>query len=173
MIPGGFLYSSFSVGLPASCIAAAEASLALLSRTEVPRQQLAANIARFRRGLVELGVEGPERSSSAILSLVIGDEGKLRALVRDLFERGVWAEPLSFPAVARGEERLRFRVTSSHTEKDIDRSLAEIAGVLQEHGLVTSRRRPSAGRRAPAGPYDGRENAELAARSAAVSGSRS
>ncbi|MFZ5762247.1 MAG: pyridoxal phosphate-dependent aminotransferase family protein, partial [Thermodesulfobacteriota bacterium] len=53
---------------------------------------------------------------------------KTAALVSRLFARGILATGLNFPVVPKGEEEIRFQLSASHTEKDIE----YVLGVLGE-----------------------------------------
>ena len=102
---------AFSVGLPPSCAGAAMTALTFLRDDPQHLSQLRANIAFFRDGLLALGIRSAERSASAMMSVPVGSEGALREIARELFRSGVYAEPLPFPAVPHGQERIRFRVS--------------------------------------------------------------
>lgn len=130
-----------SVGLPAASAAAALASMDLLQREPELMARLRENAAFLRNGLTELGIGNARRSESAILSALVGGEDRLRAVNRDLFRRGVWAEALPFPLVPRGQERIRFRVSAAHTHADLQMVLDAMACVIQEHDLAREDRR--------------------------------
>ena len=57
--------------------------------------------------------------------------------------RAFGAEGLPFPAVTRGQERIRFRVRSCHTEQDIDKTLSAVERVLARHSLLPARKTSS------------------------------
>ena len=91
------------------------------------------------------------------MSLVVGDEKRLRDLTRLLFEQGVWVEGLPFPAVPRGQERtVAARGGLSQVDHLIDvgiqrridgtdeASLAATVGVVEQVAGWLAGRRPSA-----------------------------
>jgi glycine C-acetyltransferase len=129
---------AFSVGLPAVSAAAGLHALTLLQRDPAIVRRLAANAAFFRDGLIQLGIKNAAKSASAIISAVVGDERVLRDVTRQLFRAGVFAEGLPFPAVPRGQERLRFRISVVHTEDDLARSLAIVAETFHSARLLPS-----------------------------------
>jgi glycine C-acetyltransferase len=130
---------SFAVGLPAVSAAAGLAALRLMLNDRKHVVQLKKNIAIMKSGLLEMGLKNPAKSESAIMSFVIGDELKLRQIDRELAEAGIWMEAVPYPAVPRGEERLRLRVLATHTEEDIGLTLRTLQRVLVKYGIVTPR----------------------------------
>jgi 7-keto-8-aminopelargonate synthetase-like enzyme/acyl-CoA synthetase (AMP-forming)/AMP-acid ligase II/GNAT superfamily N-acetyltransferase/acyl carrier protein len=120
---------SFAVGLPGSLAAAALESLAIMREAPERMEQLRRKSNLFRDAMIHEGFTECAASESTIMSMIIGDETLLRDVVRDLFEQGIWAEGLPFPAVARGQERIRFRVRSDHEEDDLRRA-AHLAGIV-------------------------------------------
>ena len=129
----------FSVGLPAINAAAAMAALDLIEQEPRRLFELRQNVQRLKDGLMDLGLSNVRKSDSSILSVIIGDERTLRDVVRDLFEEGVWVEGLPFPAVTRGQERVRFRVSTLHTEEDIEQTVESVDKVFRKHGLLKTR----------------------------------
>jgi len=86
---------------------------------------LKARTAQFRDGLQALGFEsipGPH----AVVPLLVRDTARVRAIVADLFDRGILAVGLTFPVVPKGDETIRFQINAAHTEADI----AEVLGAL-------------------------------------------
>jgi len=86
---------------------------------------LADRTARFRQGLADLGYEsipGPH----PVVPLLVRDTGRVRAMVRGLFDRGILAVGLTYPVVPRGDETIRFQINAAHTRADIDEVLAAL-----------------------------------------------
>ena len=74
---------------------------------------------RFEDGIKRIGLEIIS-SEHPIVPLMIRNSAKTAALCRHLFENGILATGLNFPVVPKGDEEIRFQVSASHTEKDID-----------------------------------------------------
>jgi glycine C-acetyltransferase len=74
---------------------------------------------RFEMGLLQMGFEIIE-GEHPIVPLMIRDTGKTTALVQYLFEHGILATGLNHPVVPEGDQEIRFQVSASHTEQDID-----------------------------------------------------
>ncbi|MEW6594594.1 MAG: aminotransferase class I/II-fold pyridoxal phosphate-dependent enzyme [Thermodesulfobacteriota bacterium] len=90
---------------------------------------LRSNTARFRSGLRVLGYE-TIAGDHPIVPLLVRDTQKTAAMVHRLFERNILATGLNYPIVPKGEEEIRFQLSASHTEGDIDYVLE----VLGEEG---------------------------------------
>jgi len=52
-----------------------------------------------------------------------------------LFERGIFAPSVRWPAVPKGEARIRFTVMATHTKEHIDRLLKACKEIKKELGL--------------------------------------
>lgn len=129
----------FSVGLPAMQAAAASAAIERIGSDQNLLERLHRNRRHFSEAVDALQLPRACVSGSAIHSVLIGSEPILRDVVRDLFEQGVWAEGLPVPAVARGEERLRFRVRACHELQDIEHAVEATGRVLRRHGVIAEK----------------------------------
>lgn len=58
-------------------------------------------------------------SSSAIVPLLVGDEGVALNAAERLFEAGYFLSAIRYPSVARGRARLRVTLRSDHTPEDL------------------------------------------------------
>ena len=65
---------------------------------------------------------------SAILPLLVGEEGRAVALAAALRDLGVFIPAIRYPTVARGAARLRLTVTAAHTAQDV----AALGGALRD-----------------------------------------
>jgi glycine C-acetyltransferase len=128
--------TTFSVGLPPVCVAAALAALEVLKSEPEHVRAIRANAAFIRERLGRSGLDSVNRSASSIMSILIGDEVRLRKVMADLFRRGVWVEGLPHPAVPRGEERIRLRINARHTRPDLERAASIIERTLNEHRII-------------------------------------
>ena len=85
------------------------------------------------------GIEAAPRPSafrSAILPLLVGDEGQAVAAAAALRDRGIFIPAIRYPTVARGHARLRLTITAAHTQADLDQVLAALTTLRL--GLRTS-----------------------------------
>ncbi len=113
----GFLYS---VGMsPPNAAAALEAATIMEEEPErVTRLQ--ANAQRFHRLCLEAGLNTGHCEGFAVIPVITGSSEAALHISNELFRRGINVQPVLHPAVAESEARLRFFVTSEHTEEQID-----------------------------------------------------
>ena len=75
--------------------------------------------AHLRERLNQLGYETLP-GEHPIVPLMVRDTKKTSHMVKYLFDNGILATGLNFPVVPKGNEEIRFQVSATHTEKDID-----------------------------------------------------
>ncbi len=126
----------FSVSPPPTTLAAAAAAVNVLETEPEIVEQLWSNVKYVRENLSSMGYNNVDKSESAIMSTIIGDELLLRKMNKRIFEEGVYLEPLPYPAVARGQERLRLRIMATHTREDLDKTLEIFEKVGKEHNFL-------------------------------------
>ncbi len=135
---------AFSVGLPASCVGGAMAALGVIQDEPAQLAKLRDNIELFRDGLLSIGIANAAKSGSAIVSAPVGSERALRDVARELFRHSVYAEALGFPAIPRGQERIRFRVSAAHTRQELQQVVLAVEEAMARCG-VASMGRPIGG----------------------------
>jgi 8-amino-7-oxononanoate synthase/acyl carrier protein len=123
----GFVYS---VGLPPSNAAAALAAIRLLEEEPDRVAALAANAALFLRLARERGLNTGSSDGTPVIPVIVGSSMKSLLLSRRLFERGINVQPIVHPAVEESAARLRFFITSTHTEKQIRTAVTAVADEL-------------------------------------------
>lgn len=98
------------------------AALKIIQMDESPRNRLWQSTRRFREMLIEKGfnVGG---SRSPIVPIYIPDEEKLAFFCRELYLNGIFTNWISYPAVRKRTGRLRFIVTASHSDDQIDKTI--------------------------------------------------
>ena len=75
-------------------------------------------------------------SETHIVPLLVGDPEKCKALSDTLlFDFGVYVQPINYPTVPKGTERLRFTPGPVHTEEMMDDLLTAILAVWKQLGL--------------------------------------
>ena len=74
---------------------------------------------RLESGISELGYKVLS-SEHPIVPMVLGETDNTAGLVDYLFAHSILVTGLKYPVVPRGDEEIRFQVSASHTEKDID-----------------------------------------------------
>lgn len=109
----------YSTALSPAAVGAAHASLTIVREEPDRRQRLFERAERLWRGLGLHG-QGP------IVPLIVGEEAHALSLSAALWEAGLFAPAVRFPTVPKGAARVRFSLTSDHTEEEIDRVLLTV-----------------------------------------------
>ncbi|KUO22600.1 type-I PKS [Streptomyces dysideae] len=120
----------FSAGLPPASTAAALAALRLIREEPERVTRLHDNSALFLRLASEAGVEVGTSEGTPIVPCITGDSMKALLLADRLYKRGISANPILHPAVEERLARLRFFITSEHTEKQITDTVRILAEEL-------------------------------------------
>ena len=125
----------FSTSHPPAVVLACMAALDVLMDEPEIIERLWENTRFFKEGLHRLGFNtGP--SESPITPVIAGEGAKAMLLTDKLFERGVFAQGIAFPTVARDKARVRTIVTATHTREDLQFALDAFAAVGREIGLI-------------------------------------
>ncbi len=116
----------FSTALPPALACAALESLRIVAGAEGDerRSRLWSNVRRFATGLRKLGI--PADEDSPIFPLLLGAPERAVAAAASLREQGILAKAIRPPTVAPGTSRIRFALTSAHTEAHIDAALTAL-----------------------------------------------
>ncbi|HVD91748.1 MAG TPA: glycine C-acetyltransferase [Vicinamibacterales bacterium] len=125
----------FSTSHPPSVVLACMAALDILMEEPEIIERLWENTRFFKEGLQRLGFD-TGLSESPITPVIAGDGAKAMLLSDKLFERGVFAQGIAFPTVARDKARVRTIVTATHTRADLQFALEAFASAGREIGLI-------------------------------------
>jgi glycine C-acetyltransferase len=127
-----FLFStSHPPAVAATCLAAIDV---LLEEPQIIGQ-LWDNTRFFKAGLRSLGFD-TGLSESPITPVIVGEARLAMALSDRLFEKGVFAQGIGFPTVARDKARVRTIVTATHTRPDLQLALDAFADVGRKLGII-------------------------------------
>lgn len=132
---GGFVYS---VGLAPVLAASALASLSVLEAEPERVHALRRNGGIFLEYARERGLDIGLSQGYSVVPVIVADSLRAVQLSNELFEAGVNVLPIIHPAVPEGLARLRFFITSTHTEEQIRRTVdltADILGKLKERNF--------------------------------------
>jgi 7-keto-8-aminopelargonate synthetase-like enzyme len=132
---GGFIYS---VGLSPPLAAASKKALEILHREPERIARLRKNSRRFFTSAQRFGLDTGLSEGHAVIPVVVHSSISAVALSQRLFECGINVQPIIHPAVPERSARLRFFVTSEHSEDQIDKTCAAIAEEAERIGDGTS-----------------------------------
>jgi len=125
----------FSTSHPPSVAASCMAALDVLEGEPQWMQLLWENTRFFKAGLQRVGFD-IGASESPITPVIVGDAALAMTLSDRLFEKGVFAQGIGFPTVARGKARVRTIVTATHTREELQFALDQFQQVGTELGIV-------------------------------------
>jgi len=127
----GFLYS---VGMPPAVTASALAALQLLAEDRERVAQVQARGELFLRLAREAGLDTATSTGLAVIPVITGSSFKAGRLSSALFERGINAQPILYPAVPEQSARVRFFVSCEHSEEQIRHTVAVVAEEMARLG---------------------------------------
>jgi len=125
----------FSTSHPPAVAAACLAAFDVLENEPERIERLWSNTKRLKEGLKRLGFD-TGISETPITPIIVGDADLAMKFSDRLFEKGVFAQGIGYPTVAKGRARLRTIVTATHTEEELDRALHILGDVGRSLGVL-------------------------------------
>lgn len=109
----------FTTSLPPAIAAGALASIRHLKESNDERERVAERVATLRRELDAIGVPHLENPSH-IVPVMVGDPVLCKRISDELLERfAIYVQPINYPTVPRGTERLRITPSPLHSDADL------------------------------------------------------
>ena len=122
----------FTTALPPAIAAGAAASIRHLKISSAEREAQQANAAKLRVLLDAAGLPHLDNTSH-IVPVMVGDPVRCKQLSDLLLdEYGVYVQPINYPTVARGTERLRLTPGPLHTEADMRHLVDSLSAAWSE-----------------------------------------
>ena len=125
----------FTTALPPAVAAGARASISHLKHSSAERTRHQERVALVRKRLDAAGVPHL-KNASHIVAVMVGDATRCKE-ISDLLlnEYGIYVQPINYPTVPRGTERLRITPSPLHSDADIDHLVSSLASIWAELGL--------------------------------------
>ena len=125
----------FTTALPPAIAAGARASVRHLKQSQDERARHQERAATLKERLLAANLPVME-SESHIVPVLVGDPVLCKQVTDTLLERyGLYVQPINYPTVAKGTERLRLTPTPLHSDGDMDRLIAALVEIWTELDL--------------------------------------
>jgi 5-aminolevulinate synthase len=117
-VAAGFIFTTSMS--PVACAGALAAVKYLKDHNEI-REHHQERARKLKHRLIKAGIPVMECSTTHIVPVLIGDAKKCKAMSDELLnEHGIYVQPINYPTVAVGTERLRFAPTPFHDDGMIE-----------------------------------------------------
>jgi len=126
----------FTTAMPPVVAAGALASIRHLKQSGVERAMLQERAAYLREQLADVGVPVLAGAEGHIVPVVIGNAAICQQVTDSLRDEfGIYVQPINYPTVPRGQERLRLSPNPTHSEADCDALAQALATLWQRMAL--------------------------------------
>ncbi|MBT8413904.1 MAG: 5-aminolevulinate synthase, partial [Boseongicola sp.] len=126
----------FTTALPPAVAAGAAASIRHLKDSSAERAEHQKKVAKVRQRLDDIGLPHIDNPSH-IIPVMVGDPVKCRYISDRLLEdHGIYIQPINYPTVPVGTERLRITPSPVHSEADIENLITALESLWTECKLA-------------------------------------
>lgn len=125
----------FTTSLPPAIAAAATASIRHLKTCQIERARQRERVANLRRRLRAIGIPMLENDSH-IIPIMVGSAMKCKWISDSLLhDYGIYLQPINYPSVPRGMERLRITPSPLHSDADMERLIRALSDLWKQCAL--------------------------------------
>ena len=118
----------FSTAMSPVKVAASLKGLELMTDSTHRTERLQGNIRFFCDCLQEQGIS--VQTDSAIVPILIGEEGKAMQVAERLFRHGYFVSAIRYPTVEKGAARLRITLMATHEKEELQEASREIGEAI-------------------------------------------
>jgi 5-aminolevulinate synthase len=125
----------FTTALPPAIAAGARASVRHLKVSDLERRRQRVMVRKLRARLDALGIPHLPNPSH-IVPVMVKDPVKCK-MISDILldDYGIYVQPINYPTVPKGTERLRFTPSPLHTDGDLDRLMQALTALWSHCAL--------------------------------------
>ena len=109
----------FSASMPPASVATVLTALQIIEEEPERREALWRNTHRMQDGLRSLGYDLGE-SDTPVIPIIVGDMWLMGMIWKELFDSGIFTNPVIPPAVPENSCRVRISMMATHTDEQID-----------------------------------------------------
>ncbi|MEQ8653914.1 MAG: 5-aminolevulinate synthase [Kiloniellales bacterium] len=125
----------FTTALPPAVAAGARASVQHLKSSQVERERHQAAVDKVRAKLAALGIPTLPNPSH-IVPVMVGDPVKCKMISDWLMDNhGIYVQPINYPTVPKGSERLRITPSPVHGDAEIDALVTALSEIWSQCAL--------------------------------------
>lgn len=125
----------FSASMPPANVGAVLAALEIMENEPEHRERLWENTHKMHRGFRDLGFD-IGGTQSPVVPIIVGDQNLTLIFWKELFEAGVFVNPIISPAVPANMSLLRTSFMATHTEDILDRVLEIMGKIGKKLGVI-------------------------------------
>lgn len=130
----------FTTSLPPSILAGAIASVEYLKTSEIERMRAHRNAATLKSLLERNGLPYL-KGDSHIVPLIIGDAVCCKMVTDILMDQhDIYVQPINYPTVPKGTERMRLTATAAHSMADIEHFVSVLSDLYEQNHLQNIKR---------------------------------
>lgn len=126
----------FTAGISPALAAAAMKAIEIIRRDNTTVAALHRNIEYFVRRAKEEGLNTCLAKESAIVPVLIGSDEHAAMLSAFMLREGVFVPPAMYPAVPKGQSRLRFSITAAHSIEQLETAVSTLSRLMREYGFI-------------------------------------
>jgi len=125
----------FTTALPPAVAAGATESIKHLKQSNAECEIQRLRVSQLSEALDAAGIPHLQNESH-IVPVMVGEANLCRAISDRLMdEYGIYVQPINYPTVPRGTERLRFTPNPSHTEADVTHLVNSLSEIWSQLGV--------------------------------------
>lgn len=124
----------FSCALSPVVVAGLRKALELARSEPELRAQLFENVAYMQKLLGDAEVPMGD-STSQVIPIMVRDDARVFQMGEEIFQEGVFINPVKYPAVGKHKSRFRMSISAAHTKEDLEEGAETIIKVLRRYDV--------------------------------------